>query len=394
MAAGVTPTEPAVTVSQDNGSLWNRSGSDPGKMEMETMSDVECRLFLLVTYVLVFGVMCVFGLIGNTLSFLVLRWEKQSMSATFLLQMMALADNLFLLATGFAQIVSVLTLLEQFEANPLMPYMPSYAWPFVHITQMGTVWITVLIALNRYIAICRPFQASKLCTLSRAKLQVIVMVVFVLLYNIPRFLEYRVVHKTDPETNQTQAATDETSLKTSQLYNYLYETFLYCLFVFLGPLVILIVLNTCLVRELWAARQRLIKRHLPVAGEEEENNLTLVMIVIILIFLVCQAPAFLNQLLYFGIPHGYVCGHAYYYFYHISNLLVSANSSVNFIVYCAFRKQFRQRLKAFCRRQRSTSAYVNSYPQDNGKDKMYASNTRVETLVFTNQPPEHVWRHA
>jgi len=38
----------------------------------------------------------------------------------------------------------------------------------------------------------------------------------------------------------------------------------------------------------------------------------------------------------------------YFYYYHVSNLLVTANSSVNFVVYCVFRRQFRQRLYACC----------------------------------------------
>ena len=138
-------------------------------------------------------------------------------------------------------------------------------------------------------------------------------------------------------------------------------------------LAILIFFNYSLCRELWRARQRLISRNLPVSGEEEEQNLTLVMIVIMLIFLVCQTPAFLNQLLPLILGEdAYVCGQAYYYYYHISNLLVSANSSVNFVVYCVFRKQFRARLWAFCgcrRRQASQSSSYTGYTScaTNGK---------------------------
>ena len=44
---------------------------------------------------------------------------------------------------------------------------------------------------------------------------------------------------------------------------------------------------------------------------------------------------------------------AYYYYFHVSNLVVSANSAVNFVVYCVFRRQFRHRLRAYCRGQRA-----------------------------------------
>ena len=71
------------------------------------------------------------------------------------------------------------------------------------------------------------------------------------------------------------------------------------------------------------------------------------MIIIVVIFLVCQTPAFVNQLVYvIGVEDS--CGLPYYYYYHFSNIIVSANSAVNFVVYCVFRRQFRRRLREFC----------------------------------------------
>ena len=113
---------------------------------------------------------------------------------------------------------------------------------------------------------------------------------------------------------------NDTDLIQNTVYNIIYENVLYCLFVFLGPLAILIALNTCLVRELCLARRRMLARRLPAAvgGEEQEQNLTLVMIVIILIFVVCQTPAFINQLLFFVGDD--TCGNAYFYYFHVSNM--------------------------------------------------------------------------
>jgi len=66
-------------------------------------------------------------------------------------------------------------------------------------------------------------------------------------------------------------------------------------------------------QELVRARRRLQQRSLPgVETSEElqgEQNLTLVMIIIIIIFVVCQSPAFANQLLYYLIgDQQYACG--------------------------------------------------------------------------------------
>ena len=317
-----------------------------------TPYDLQCNLFPFIIYIGVFGPMCVFGLCGNTISFLVLQWEKQNHAATFLLQTMAVADNIFLLTSGCSLMLStILPMIRNDDDSMVTVYLQVYAWPLVYITQMWTVWITVLIALNRYIAICRPFQAQLLCTLSRVRMQVAVAAIVTIVYNIPRFLEHHIVHVTtvDATTNTTRVDTtaNETRMKQNSHYNFVYENLLYCLFVFLGPLVILIFLNISLARELYEIRRRLLQRHLPQGSDSEEHNLTLVMMIIVLFFIICQTPAFGNQLLYQYVK--YVCGQPYFYYFHISNLMVQANSCFNFVIYCAFRKQFRVRLRAFCR---------------------------------------------
>lgn len=68
-------------------------------------------------------------------------------------------------------------------------------FPFVHVTQMLTVWITVLVAVSRYVAICQPYQAPRLCTMRHVRQQVAAVIIAVLVYNSPRFLEYRVEYE-------------------------------------------------------------------------------------------------------------------------------------------------------------------------------------------------------
>ena len=332
--------------------------------------DVECMDFLFIIYVVIFGPICAFGIVGNVLSVVVMQWEKKNHVATFLLQSLAMADNLFLLTTGFVQIYSALTLYFGYDDVWITPYLQTYVWPLVHMTQLGTIYMTVLIAANRYIAICRPFQASTLCTLTKVRLQVAIMSAFCFLYCIPRFLEYQLGEEFSPHDNRTYPRAIP-FLVQDKLYNIIYENVLYCLFVFLGPLVILVFLNACLIRELWRSRRRL-SQQLPGQSDDEETNITQVMIFIMLIFVVCQAPAFLNQLLNY--TETYACHQPYLYYFHLSNLLVSANSATNFIVYCAFRKQFRERLKAFCRRDRMALKYTDSvYTYDGRTASLYAT---------------------
>ena len=338
-------------------------------VEEDLPADVECKVFVFVLYVIIFGGMCIFGLIGNTLSFLVLQWERRGHVATFLLRVMALVDNFYLIVFGFSSIFTAATTFFGYFDNPVQPYLVVIVWPLAYIAQMLTVWITVLIALNRYIAICKPFQAPRLCTMSKTRIQLILMGLFIIIYNIPRFLEMKLTDTTDPNTGEIIKGVEATAMKENFHYNIIYETVLYCLFIFLGPLVILIFFNVCLVLELMAARKRMRNRYLPVSGEEEENNLTLVMIIIILMFLICQTPAFLNQFLHIMLQDNYLCGNPYFYFFNISNLLASSNSCLNFVIYCAFRKQFRTRLRKFCQLRHNSRSldYADEYNNCDGE---------------------------
>jgi len=44
-----------------------------------------------------------------------------------------------------------------------------YLLPLAFIAQTATIWVTVLVAFNRYIAVCKPFKAARLCTVVQVR---------------------------------------------------------------------------------------------------------------------------------------------------------------------------------------------------------------------------------
>ena len=84
-------------------------------------------------------------------------------------QALAVADTLVLL------IVFVLRSLRYIA--PLINYADYknvhrslYAWlfPCAYMLRMVNAWLTVLLTVDRYIAVCRPLHAQRLCTIQRA----------------------------------------------------------------------------------------------------------------------------------------------------------------------------------------------------------------------------------
>jgi len=66
------------------------------------------------------------------------------------------------------------------------------------------------------------------------------------------------------------------------------------------------------------------------------------LIVVILVFVFCQSPAFITQALPSVLPEEYLfCPFSYFFYVRISDLLVVANSSLNFVIYCFCSRRFR-----------------------------------------------------
>jgi len=137
--------------------------------------DDQCRWFHFVVNTPLIGALCVFGLFGNTLSLFVLERDRRNRVAVFLLQSLATADNL-VLCVAFVQLSVVYGLLPavgRADAQLAMtPYLVKYVNPVGYMVQSCTIWITVLLAVNRYVAVCRPFIAARWLTLRRTRLQV------------------------------------------------------------------------------------------------------------------------------------------------------------------------------------------------------------------------------
>jgi len=194
------------------------------------------------------------------------------------------------------------------------------------------------------------------------------MAVLSVLYNVPRFFEFKwncvdrarveriskIVNGQDVGDVSTSDllasrscvyADCETELKKSDLYGIVYENVLYCLVVYFIPLVLLAIFNSSAVVRLCRSRRQFRSPNARLLSEKDFNdldNITRVMLVIIVVFIVTQTPAYVNQLLYYLLAEeAYQCGRAYFYYYHVSNLVVSSNSCLNFIVYCVCRRSFR-----------------------------------------------------
>lgn len=144
------------------------------------------------------------------------------------------------------------------------PYVFPYLHPAAFTLQVSSVWLTLAFTVDRYIMICHPFKAEMFCTTGRARSVVAALVISSIVFNIPKFFEYRtVVVPPPPAAVQLSAAedvavvgSDLTWFGRSRVFKQLYHSWFYIVFVFGVPFVSLVVLNAFLVNAVRMSRKR------------------------------------------------------------------------------------------------------------------------------------------
>ena len=131
--------------------------------------DFTPRLYSFVIRTFVIGVIIVVGIIGNSMTFVVFWKGNFKSSTSFLFMSVSLIDTALLLisfplttVTAFVNYTGWLQGL-----STISPYLTVYGYPLAKTAKMSTAWMTVLVAVNRYIFVCLPLKASEWCTLSK-----------------------------------------------------------------------------------------------------------------------------------------------------------------------------------------------------------------------------------
>lgn len=308
-----------------------------------------CLNFSFYLNTVLIGVLCLLGLAGNTLSIVVLQRDKHNEVAAFLLQTLAVADNALLLVSFVVLTVFVgIGPLPSAKASilPAVPYLKKYVNPLGYVTKFMTVWTTVLLAVNRFLAVYKPFAFDRILTIRRAKIQVTIVVVSSILLNVPRFFQYDVVYQTNSR-NETEEVSVRSAFGKNKLIEMIYFNVIYTTVILGAPILLLVCFNTLLVRRLRISMKNMRRNSVSYIGWQEKN-ITIVMIIIIVEFLVCHTPdRIINILKYASEGHSgsWTCPHPLFYAASISNVLIVFNASTNFFVYLTFRERFRRILR-------------------------------------------------
>ena len=372
----------AMTMTGDANNSWNMSDGS-----VDSLHERRCDLYSFIIYTVIVGSLVVVGIIGNSFAFVVFWKDNIKTSASFLFQGLSLIDSCLLVTViPLYSMDSFVTYTDWLQDHwtAIRPYVLVYLLPLAFTAQTATIWVTVLVAVNRYIAVCLPYKASRLCTVLKAKKQLAFVLLFAVLYNIPKFAEYRVEYtSTDNGTTYTANA-GYTKLGEKTWYYIIYANILYLIFLLALPIFILMVLNIRLIKALKALRRK--RMEMQSLRQQQDNNVTFVLIIVVIVFIICQVPALVNQVMWnVAQDDARECGGFQFYLRHIANMLVILNSAVNFIIYILFNKRFRHVLiQTVC----AYSVLVGD-PRQGGKSGGSSPQMTVTTRVMASPEREN-----
>ncbi|GBP60918.1 FMRFamide receptor [Eumeta japonica] len=332
---------------------------------LECVSDIGVsdgeNLFRFIVHGVLLNAIGAGGVLGNALSVLVLTRPRMRSSINCLLVGLASCDTVVILTSvllfGLTAIYPYTGRLRYYYYY-VCPLLTPLVFPLALVAQTMSVYLTLVVTIERWVAVCRPFRARALCTAARARWYVLGTAAFALLYNAPKFLEVS-VERIEDDGEFVYCIT--ASSFRSGLYVTIYIHWMYLVVMYALPFTALAALNVCIVRQVRRAsreRARLSR------SQRRELSLTTMLFAVVLVFFVCNLlPLVINTC------ESFFDGQLERLdpLIKTSNLLVMINSSVNFVIYVIFGDKFKRVfLEMFCAR-------AGRHSPDHTRDDSFAS---------------------
>ena len=295
------------------------------------------------------------GILGNFLNLAILTRHqfKQSLSKlekSAHLGLIALAlSDLLVCSCLFPKIIfpkKYWVSLNVYSSKNFWYYWSLYSEAVVNTFIVWSTWLTVSMALSRYVALCHPMKARHIVGPLSTKAAILICLLFSILLNLPYIWVY--------ECSVLYGYYSIGMSRFGDSYAYKIIRWLQGLFGTLLPIAILIVCNVSLAKTLQkssALRRQCTRQSAPLEGKR--HRITLTLVVIIIMYLVCVAP---SRLMEFVIDEAITRKGESSFLSHsasiaivvsVFNLAVSVNFAMNFILYCVVNMYFRKVLRGF-----------------------------------------------
>lgn len=216
----------------------------------------------------------VLGLIGNLLSVFVFYKSKLWLQPTSqYLSVLAVSDTVFLihLLPPWLNAVHLATLFHR-EGFCQVIVFTSY------VSCSLSAWLVVAFTVERFVAVLHPLKRNAMCTVKRARLIIVVLIIAALLVNLP-ILRFVV-----PNNNDCNVGSEY--VKPASQFN-VADTIISFTF----PLALIITLNTCITVGVWRLGQARAR------AQRAQHRVTRMLLIVSTVFVVFNLPAYTMRIL-------------------------------------------------------------------------------------------------
>ena len=210
--------------------------------------------FRVILYHVILPIILSFGVLGNILNLLILTrkqlkrtMDRMEKSVHVGLVALAASDLLFCIIMFPRAIFGEVFSVAEDEATPLLYYQVYYE-PFLNMFMMTSTWLTVTMAMGRYLAICHPLHARWMVDIKTTKVIIVLVFLVSILFNLPGFGRYYITEEQCwPNCKCYALAVGHLYMNTIFVYMYWLSWAIVGVII---PVVVLAFCNVCLIRAL------------------------------------------------------------------------------------------------------------------------------------------------
>ncbi|KRZ05100.1 FMRFamide receptor [Trichinella zimbabwensis] len=249
------------------------------------------------------------------------------------------------------------------------PYVKTYAYWYTaaNMANQAAVWVVLVMAIDRYFAICHPLKHRRFGDTARGKILLLVST-FAIIHATPRFFEVSVVY-CSPVDNSTPVVTVVPSgLQQNYIYRMLYKVIGGMLLYSVGPFLVLSFIAAQVSKHMSKyaiTRRKLIQEESPgmqarlsvssTSDKVRDQNRDQLLLIMIIKFLTCHSLPTALDVMETVVPAELFASVTISRLIDVSNILVMINAGCNVFIYIACSQNFRHQISLHLLRSRRFS---------------------------------------
>ena len=366
------------------------------------------------------GPICIFGILGNFLTLAVLTRRSLFKS----MNIMERSSHIGLTALSLSDMMYCITFLpsaflKSEKSNPFYPFHFEIDFNLVYETyQNGVInifitcstFLIVVMAAQRYLAICHPLKARQVIELKYTRVIVIGTVIFSILLNLPRFWKYQIIAGSCTELRDDLYCSVGPIvyvqmghvITLNKVAKNVYMSFFFIISIAI-PLLVLMFCNFNLIKTLHGSlriRRQLSNSH-QLRSLESTHRITLTLEIIVVGYIVLVVPAEIHNFVWEFISdsHSQKLANQQNFTAALLGVLQNINFSFNFILYCIINTNFRKTIVnlLFCAAsspseslKSSSKSYCRTQSVDEMNLKPISDNTHHRNDVIDARESKHL----